>query len=102
MHYQFKNKQEVLNTAFAKGYKLAEANQSELVHLTIHPEGLIPAHALPIHVTFFVIIGKGQLAIDNKTVLVEAGDVIEVFPNKQREWKNSGKNDLVLLVIKSI
>lgn len=100
MHYPYQNKEEVLNTPLAKGYRLAQVKQGELVELRLQPKGEVPPHALPIHVTFYVVSGQGTLLIDDESTMARQGDVLVVESNQRRAWLNTGSDSLVLLVIK--
>ena len=102
MHYPNSQKSEVLNTPLAKGYRLAACNNNELVELNLSPNGEVPAHALPIHVTFYVISGQGTITINDQTFMANTGDVLSVEANQQRSWLNTGTTDLKLLVIKNV
>jgi len=100
MHYPYNNKKEVLKTDKANGNLLASTNSNDIVELFIDHDGLIPAHALPIDVTFYVIKGSGAITIDNETIAARQGDVIEVKRGLERSWHNQSTESLKLLVIK--
>ncbi len=102
MIYPYSNKQTVLDTDKAKGYKLTEVNQRELVQLELEAGGMISAHSLPIHVTFYVVSGSGKIIIDSKSYSASEGDVLDVKSNLQRSWVNDGDELLSLLVIKEV
>ena len=102
MQYSYQNKEEVLNTPLAKGFRLAQTNGRELVELRLHPQGEVPPHVLTVHITFYVIAGQGALMVDNEKVTAGKGDVFSVAANLQRSWKNTGSKDLVLLAIKNM
>ncbi|WP_430816216.1 cupin domain-containing protein [Carboxylicivirga sp. RSCT41] len=102
MHYYNHEKTEVLNTPLAKGYKLATSNNNELVELSLAPNGEVPAHALPIHVTFYLVSGQGTLTVNGNTFTAYKGDVLTVEANQERSWINTGTTDLKLLVIKEV
>lgn len=102
MIYPNNKKQMVLDSPLAKGYKLANVHQRELVQLELEPAGVVPTHALPIHVTFYVTGGSGSLTIDNEAFEALKGDVLEVKAHAQRSWHNTGDKPLQLLVIKEV
>lgn len=101
MKYPFEENQTVLDTPLAKGHLLAKINNRELVYLILKPRGEVPAHALPIHVTFFVSSGGGTLRVEDEVFHAKKGDVLCVEANQDRSWLNNGDEDLELLVIKS-
>ncbi len=100
MIYPYSKKTDVLNTNEAIGYLLASTDHNDLVELHIHKNGLVPAHALPIDVTFYVVSGKGQITISDEKIDASQGDVIDVKKNLERSWHNSFSEPLKLLVIK--
>lgn len=100
MHYPYQNKEEVLNSPLAKGYRLAQVMQRELVELRLLSKGEVLPHALPIHVTFYVVSGQGTLKVDDEFIMARQGDVLAVEPNHLRGWLNTGSDELVVLVIK--
>ncbi len=101
MIYSSENKQLVFDQANAKGFKLAETSLNELVKLEIGKGGEITEHALPIHVTFYVIKGEGLATINGKSNKCNQGDVIEVGANEQRGWRNESDVLLEILVLKA-
>ena len=102
MIYPYAEKQTVLDTPLAKGHLLATSNERELVLLVLEPNGEVPFHALPIHVTFFVKKGSGLLKINEHSFEATEGDILEVAAYDERSWLNNGSNVLELLVIKAI
>lgn len=102
MHYHHSKKKEVLSIPLAKGYSLATTGNKELVELHLSPNGEVPAHALPINVTFYVITGQGRLTVDDKIFNATKGDVLSVNAMQQRSWLNNGVTELLLLVIKEL
>ena len=100
MIYPYINKTEVLKTEQANGFLLAETDNNDIVELHVKEKGLIPAHALPIDVVFYVISGKGNIIISNEEINASKGDVIEVKHDQERTWHNPFTETLILLVIK--
>lgn len=92
----------MLGSPSAKGFQLAKTEHNEVVHLTVNPGGKVPAHALPVHVTFVVLSGNGKITINDHEFYPEKLDTIEVKPHEQRLWENIGTQPLLLLVIKQL
>jgi quercetin dioxygenase-like cupin family protein len=100
MIYPYHEKSEVLKTEKACGYLLAETENNDIVELLILRDGVVPAHALPIDVVFYVISGRGKITITNEVTNALKGDVITVKKNLDRTWQNPFDEPLKLLVIK--
>ena len=82
------------------GVKLCESAGNEYVRLILQPGAVIPAHVLPIAVTFYVLRGKGRCTLDEVTYEATADDLIECPVGANRSWENYGTELLELLVIK--
>ncbi|MCT4604033.1 MAG: cupin domain-containing protein [Marinifilum sp.] len=100
MIYPYLQKTEVLNADKANGYLLANTSHADFVELHIQPSGVVPAHALPIDVCFYVVAGSGTIHIEQEETKASTGDIIEVNKNLQRSWINHTDSLLKLLVIK--
>ncbi|MBK3517134.1 cupin domain-containing protein [Carboxylicivirga marina] len=100
MHYKYSNKTKVLDSEITTGYLLASTNQNDIVELHIDASGIVPAHALPIDVTFYVSSGSGTLILSNEEIIANTGDIIHVDKDLERSWENKGNASLKLLVIK--
>lgn len=100
MIYPYSEKTEVLNTKAAIGNLLAIMANHDIVELQIEEDGVVPAHSLPIDVTFYVVSGNGTLNIENQEWKAQKGDVLEVKKDQNREWKSTSPETLKLLVIK--
>ena len=100
MIYPNAKKTEVLKTDEAVGYLLAGTDNNDIVELHIHKNGEIPAHSLPIDVTFYVASGRGSITIVNEKVDTLKGDIIDVKKDLDRAWQNLHDESLILLVIK--
>ena len=100
MIYPYYEKSEVLKTEKACGYLLAETENNDIVELLILKDGVVPAHALPIDVVFYVISGRGKITITNEVTNALKGYVIAVKKNLDRTWQNPFDEPLKLLVIK--
>jgi quercetin dioxygenase-like cupin family protein len=80
--------------------KLCNRKDFEVIHLILKEGEILDRHKNPTDVVFYIISGKGILeAGDNRYILTE-NTCIQIEANMERGWINSGKGDLVLLVIK--
>ena len=84
------------------GRSITEVGGNEFVHLKLEPGKLVPAHALAIDVTFFIVSGSGTISIDGKKIKAEKNDVVFVKSNSQRGWINDGNDVLELFVVKKL
>ncbi len=82
------------------GYILHSENQVELVHLLLKPGENLAEHKNPFDVIFFVIQGSGVLTVENDSRELNANDTTKITSDKNRSWKNTGDQDLRILVIK--
>jgi len=79
--------------------KLCNRNDIEVIHLIIEEGKVLDRHKKPFDAIFYIISGKGILeAGDNRYVLNE-NTCIQIEANMERGWINSGKGNLVLLII---
>ncbi|HNV71914.1 MAG TPA: cupin domain-containing protein [Candidatus Ozemobacteraceae bacterium] len=102
MKYTLDQAQTVLETPTARGRKLATEFDLEAVHLELSPGGAIPDHALDVPVAFYVVSGRGRLAVDGIESEAECGSWLTVPPKARRRWNNHGSELLTLLVVKQL
>ncbi|MEM9444032.1 MAG: cupin domain-containing protein [Verrucomicrobiota bacterium] len=48
---------------------------------------------------YIFISGEGQMLVDNEIIDVSAGSAVRISPSAMRCWRNTGKDNLVHLVI---
>lgn len=82
------------------GYVLHSENQLELVHLLLKPCENLAEHKNPFDVIFYVVQGSGVLTVENDSYELSANDTTKITSDKNRSWKNTGDQDLRILVIK--
>lgn len=98
MLYKFEDKKEIYAIDGVTGYELAQLEKYAIVYLTIEKE--IPAHEVPLEMTFTVLDGSGIAIVDKSETTVSKGDVMTVVPNVIRGWRSTGETPLVLLAIR--
>lgn len=86
----------------AVGKKVGVINNCEYVRLSIDPGKIIPSHSLDVPVTFYVIGGCAEVTLVGDITEVAAGDMLEIKPDIEREWNNTGSEKLELLVVKHL
>lgn len=80
--------------------KMLVRNDCELIHLTLKPTEVLEKHSNPFDVAFYVLSGFGELEVGDETAIISADTVIEVAGGELRGWKNSGTENLRVLVVK--
>lgn len=76
-------------------------DELEIIHLTIKKDETLSKHINQHEVTFFVLQGKGNISINNETYFLEKDELISVKAKLEREWINTGEEDLRILVFKN-
>ena len=56
-------------------------------------------HKLSSSEVYYILKGKGEMHIDNESLVVEPGDCFEIPPNSMQWIKNIGQTDLEFLCI---
>ena len=82
------------------GRILFTSPELEMIHLTLKPGESTDPHIQPFDVLFYVIDGIGDLIVENDSLKVTAGTLIEIRQGTMRNWINPKKNNLQLMAIK--
>jgi len=80
--------------------KMLVRKECELIHLSLKPGEELPVHSNPFDVAFYTLAGSGELTIGGETRPIAADSVIEVAAGEMRGWKNTGMEELRVLVLK--
>jgi quercetin dioxygenase-like cupin family protein len=80
--------------------KLLTRKDCELIHLTLKPTEILEKHSNPFDAAFYVLSGSGELEVGDETATISADTVIEIAAGELRGWKNSGTEELRVLVVK--
>lgn len=59
----------------------------KIMNLTLSPGDVVPPHAVPVDVFFYVVAGKGTLQIGEEEKVVQAKDIIPCPPNTEMSLK---------------
>ncbi len=100
MIYRLKDGETVYDEGGCRGVKLYEAAGNEYVHLQFEPGAEIPAHSLPLAVSFYVLKGHGTCHVSGTEIPAVAGEMLECPPDAPRGWRNDSDAPLEVLVIK--
>lgn len=79
--------------------QILKHDNAQVMNLVLEPGNVVPPHAVPVDVFFYIVEGKGTLKIGDKEAVVEATDIITVPPNiKMSLMADQGENFIVLNV----
>lgn len=79
---------------------MCKTETAELVRLVIPPGKAMYLHNNPFNVIFYVMKGFGELGVENEVLLLNSDSCIRVETGKNRAWRNTGTDDLIILVVK--
>ena len=82
------------------GRKMYEGLNVELIHLCLHKGEILEKHTNPFDVVFYILEGYGAVETDEQSVAVEPDMCIEIEMGTNRGIRNTGDEDLKLLVVK--
>jgi quercetin dioxygenase-like cupin family protein len=80
---------------------LCRRNDMEVIHLIIGEAKVLDRHINPTDIVFYVLSGKGILEVAENRYVLSEKTCVQIEANAELGWINSGKGDLVLLVIKT-
>lgn len=83
------------------GRRLFASGEVAIIHMTVHPAGVVTPHAAAVNMEFFVISGHGRFSVGDDEVLAEPGTLVESPANIPHGIVNVGKDPLVLLAVKN-
>lgn len=75
------------------GYKLAFRKR------VLHPGAAISYHLQKEDEVYYILGGTGQMKMNGKTFIVEQGDAILTRPGSSHGLKQTGNNDLTILIV---
>lgn len=79
---------------------LLKTSDYEIIHLCLKKGEILNKHTNQLGVIFYVIQGNGSITVNDDSFAVEKDDLISIKPNIERSWKNIGKDELRILVLK--
>ncbi len=80
--------------------KMLVRKECELIHLSLKPGEVLAVHSNPFDVAFYTLAGTGELTIGEETRIMTPDSVVEVAAGEMRGWKNTGSDELRVLVLK--
>ncbi len=92
----------VLSETGILGKKVFNDNKNEIIHISIAPEKIIPAHTINTKAVFIVTQGEGIAKIDGVDYELQKNDFLELEAKISREWRNTGSENLEIMVVKSL
>ncbi len=73
----------------------------EVIRLHLNPGAVLEKHRNDWRLIFVVLAGEGELEVEDKLFRLSAEQSIAVKAGLDRSWRNTGKERLELLAIKS-
>jgi quercetin dioxygenase-like cupin family protein len=96
--YLKSEQQKVMSAPLA--IKCLEAENIEIILISLKKGEQIPVHKNPFQVIFFVKSGKGVLTVENESFILEQNESAFVPTSENRSWENNECETLELFVIK--
>ncbi|MDF1548524.1 MAG: cupin domain-containing protein [Bacteroidales bacterium] len=84
------------------GKLLLKRSKNEFVYLTFDKASETQAHVQDVLMSFYIVTGEATVIIEDQTLHLKKGQLIEIEPGKNRKWINSGSEKLELFVVKTI
>jgi quercetin dioxygenase-like cupin family protein len=84
------------------GRIMYSSDRLELIHLILQPGEGMDLHTQPFDVVFFVISGNGTLFLSENSAEGNPGTCIHVPAGTSRGWRNTGKTEFRVLVVKDL
>jgi quercetin dioxygenase-like cupin family protein len=75
------------------------ASDFSVIEARLAPGVFVPLHSHEDREAFFVISGVAQAYVDNQWHSLEAGQSIDIGPNKVHAWRNSSDSEAHLVLI---
>lgn len=80
--------------------KIYDAENAQVVHITLKPGEVMKCHLTPVDVIFYVLEGRGVVEIGDKKKEVGTDTLIESPAKIPHCWFNGSENILRFLVVK--
>ncbi|MFW6035556.1 MAG: cupin domain-containing protein [Halothermotrichaceae bacterium] len=74
---------------------------AQIMNLVLQPGDVVPPHAVPVDVFFYIVEGKGTLKIGDEEAVVEAKDIITVSPDTTMSLEADQGEKFVVLNVKT-
>ena len=81
--------------------KLLKHDNAQVMNLILSPGDVVPPHAVPVDVFFYIVQGKGTLQIEEEEAVVEAQDIITCPPNTEMSLRADQEEEFVVLNVKT-
>jgi quercetin dioxygenase-like cupin family protein len=81
-------------------WRLLSEEKVELIELHLKQGEEVEKHFNPSDVFFYILSGQGELRVDELIYFLKRSNGIQVKKESQRQWKNTHKEDLKMLVFK--
>jgi len=81
--------------------QLIKHEDTTVMNLVLNPGDVVPEHAVPVNVFFYIVEGKGTLQIGDEAKVVEAKDIITCPQNTKMSLMADQGQKFVVLNVKT-
>ena len=86
------------NTTGYRFFQSAKNAKLQFTKRVLHPGSAIGYHLQKDEEIYYIVSGSGEMTMNGKTFLVQAGDCILTFAGSSHGLKQTGKDDLVVII----
>ena len=86
------------NTTAHKFFKTAVNSRLQFTHRVLHPGSAIGYHLQKEEEIYYIVNGTGEMTMNGSAFMVQAGDAILTLPGSSHGLKQTGKEDLVMII----
>ena len=86
------------NTTAHKFFKAAVDSKLQFTKRILHPGSAIGYHLQKEEEIYYISSGTGEMSMNGTTFMVQAGDAILTLPGSSHGLKQTGKEDLVVII----
>jgi len=86
------------NTTAYKFFKAATTSKLQFTKRIMHPGSGIGYHLQKEEEIYYIVSGTGEMSMNGETFPVQAGDGILTLPGSSHGLKQTGKEDLVVII----
>jgi mannose-6-phosphate isomerase-like protein (cupin superfamily) len=85
-------------TTAHKFFKSASTSRLQFTKRILHPGSAIGYHLQKDEEIYYIAAGTGEMTMNGSTFMVQAGDAVLTLPGSSHGLKQTGKEDLVVII----